>query len=177
MVSGRPSWLPNEVLVEKPPISLMRPISVQSLAKLDEITSLKQQQLVEKERCHLRKSLTLAQSSISHFSFYLLTLLNRPIGIDDRTWIRASNSASAIWTGAILNQIFRSEFFFCALKKSYEMFAYVNIDTRQEINLIMRVWIYIIHTFNLVFLHNILPVIERPGWCSLRIIGPNLIRK
>ena len=43
------------------------------------------------------------------------------------------------------------------------MFAYVNIDTRQEINLIMRVWIYIIHTFNLVFLHSILPVIEKPG--------------
>ena len=118
MVSGRPSWLPNEVLVEKPPISLMRPISVQSLAKLDEITSLKQQQLVEKERCHLRKSLTLAQSSISHFSFYLLTLLNRPIGIDDRTWIRASNSASAIWTGSILNQIFRSDFCHGKIKKS-----------------------------------------------------------
>ena len=132
MVSGRPSWLPNEVLVEKPPISLMRPISVQSLAKLDEITSLKQQQLVEKERCHLRKSLTLAQSSISHFSFYLLTLLNRPIGIDDRTWIRASNSASAIWTGAILIQIFRTEFFVLLWKKfllSYDMFVLVKIDT------------------------------------------------
>ena len=138
MVSGRPSWLPNEVLVEKPPISLMRPISVQSLAKLDEITSLKQQQqLVEKERCHLRKSLTLAQSSISHFSFYLLTLLNRPIGIDDRAWIRASNSASAIWTGAILNQIFRSDF----LSFKNQNQVYSNWIKFMKLNSIELTWI------------------------------------